>query len=498
MIYYCFVIFNIAQEAKMYKSNNGMPTPLSTLDDLAEAPSIASKPFKVFIGHNLGFRTFLMQVPIKEFYDISEVANEQGADGQPVAQRKLDADHAKKLGVYILKGLIHSAITRRKIDGKPIPDEFLEIQQFIGEQPYLSLQPIVTNIRATSPGGANIEGLRMVVDGETAAFKVYLSQSHVLWVVDGQHRREGLNYVFNFLEDVIRSQTYPKKGAIIKAPHKEHLLPNELALWQESYDVARTYCTVGVEVHLGLAPDQERQLFHDLNNLGKKIERSLALQFDSSNPVNNYIKEALIDDVISHIEIIEKDISDWHKDLGGIVRKDVVAVNSLAFLNKTNVSGATPAVIEPRRETVTRLWEEITNITGFGQPGAKVKTVAAQPVVLKALAKMVYDFAFNTRRAENSDELLERLLSGIATIDFSHSNPMWRIYDLTDEEIKSFGLTSLLDYLPSGDEGKNRDVGAYDKNSGVMRFGAKHNDIHPIISDMIRWSLGLPSRHKAK
>ena len=27
-----------------------------------------------------------------------------------------------------------------------------------------------------------------------------------------------------------------------------------------------------------------------------------------------------------------------------------------------------------------------------------------------------------------------------------------------------------------------------------MRFGAKHNDIYPIIADMIRWKLALPSR----
>jgi hypothetical protein len=27
-----------------------------------------------------------------------------------------------------------------------------------------------------------------------------------------------------------------------------------------------------------------------------------------------------------------------------------------------------------------------------------------------------------------------------------------------------------------------------------MRFGAKHNDIFPIIGDMIRWKLNLPKR----
>jgi hypothetical protein len=31
-----------------------------------------------------------------------------------------------------------------------------------------------------------------------------------------------------------------------------------------------------------------------------------------------------------------------------------------------------------------------------------------------------------------------------------------------------------------------------------MRFGAKHNDIYPIIGDMIRWKLDFPSRHSVE
>ena len=31
-----------------------------------------------------------------------------------------------------------------------------------------------------------------------------------------------------------------------------------------------------------------------------------------------------------------------------------------------------------------------------------------------------------------------------------------------------------------------------------MRFGAKHNDIYPIIGDMIRWKLKLPNRYGSR
>jgi hypothetical protein len=66
---------------------------------------------------------------------------------------------------------------------------------------------------------------------------------------------------------------------------------------------------------------------------------------------------------------------------------------------------------------------------------------------------------------------------------------------MTPAERTQAGLDGLAAYLPPSDDGANRDIGAF--QGGVMRFGAKHNDIFPIIGDMIRWRLGLPSRQKA-
>ena len=73
---------------------------------------------------------------------------------------------------------------------------------------------------------------------------------------------------------------------------------------------------------------------------------------------------------------------------------------------------------------------------------------------------------------------------------------MWRYYQLTESERKQAGLDGLSHYLPSDDEGFNRDIGNYDANAKTMRFGAKHNDIFPILGDMIRWKLEMPNRHK--
>ncbi len=173
--------------------------------------------------------------------------------------------------------------------------------------------------------------------------------------------------------------------------------------------------------------------------------------------------------------------------------KDLVGVNAIAFLNKGNIAGATPAVIEPREPAVMDLWSRIVEIPDFASNRAKEKTVAAQPVVLKALAKLAYDLNFSNRKPENAGELYQQFLSGLADVDFSHSNPMWNYYGLTDEERLNAGLTGLSSYLPD-DAGGNRDIGSM--QGEYMRFGAKHNDIFPILADMIRWSLKLPSRRE--
>ena len=67
----------------------------------------------------------------------------------------------------------------------------------------------------------------------------------------------------------------------------------------------------------------------------------------------------------------DTDVKDWSADQGELAMKDLVAINSIAFLNKSNASGATPAVVEPRCEVVERMWHQISQIPGFGEKGAK-------------------------------------------------------------------------------------------------------------------------------
>jgi hypothetical protein len=485
----------------MYPKNSDLPTPLvnanslqglDTLDALSDAGDVNEKPYKVFIGHNLGHRVFTMSVPFRQFKEMSDVANDRQAG--PVAQRQLDEGHAKRLSVYMLKGLISAAKLRRAITGHEVPEVFDTLLRLLGEQPYFSLQPLVCNIRSVPEGGTGaggIRGIRMeTAGGETAAFKVFLSERHILWVIDGQHRRHGADLCMEFLDTVRQQGRYPSKGAVLFPDKGRVVTEDEMLVWNETYDAARSYATLTVEVHLGLNLYQERQLFHDLNRLGKKVDASLAFQFDGSNPITHFIKNKLVSDL--GLSITETEAKDWSEDTGALLLKDVVAVNAIAFLNKGNISGATPATIEPREAVVQELWQRIGEIPHFGDHRSKEKTVAAQPVVLKALAKIAYDLNFSNRKPDDAEELFSRFLERLPDIDFSHGNPMWHFYNLSERQRMDANLNGLVDYLPEEVAGVNRDVGSL--QGEFMRFGAKHNDIFPILADMIRWSTDLPSR----
>ena len=117
----------------MYPAQDGMPAPLTldSLDALAADGDINETPFNVFIGHNLGHRVFTMSVPFRQFYDISDVANDR--DAGPVAQRPLDMTHARNLAKYMLRGLVSAAKMRRLIQEKPVPAAFVRCNDSAAE-----------------------------------------------------------------------------------------------------------------------------------------------------------------------------------------------------------------------------------------------------------------------------------------------------------------------------------------------------------------------------
>lgn len=440
----------------------------------------------VLASYNLGAQTLTMRLPIARFIDMSDVPNEGAVDPDEVSQRPLDKNHAGLLAQYILKGLVHAAANLRKAEGKKCTHHE-EVLKVMGPQRYYALQPIVVNLPVTL---SDLKPQKQVNPaGDEISLRIGVSHSTLMWVIDGQHRRYGMNSVLDFLRNVRATQTYPKRGSLYPGKAGESIPPEEMEVWRDALQLALNYCTVSIEAHLNLDSEQRRQLFADLNNKGKAVPAGMAFDFDNSNPVNVFIKEVLMDEGILIAPVVEKDVVEWSNHDGSMARKDLVAINSILILNKTNPRGAVPSQVDKMEDTARRFWEAVSSISGFGEAKAKLNTVAAQPVVLKALAKLTYDFAMSKKADEQA---LEKLLDGIPNLDFSHTNPMWRAYEMTSAE-RQKKLPGLNDYLPH--DNANRDLGATD-TKGLMRFGAKHNDIYPILGDIIRWRLELPNRHE--
>lgn len=483
----------------MFGNTVGMPKTMVSEKAANEITSLGAmlqlgsddEPVNVLVGYNLGNLTWSADVSIEKFVDWSEIANDP--ERGDIAQRKLDPAHAKSLAQFMLKGLINAAIVKRKLQEKEIPAAFLELQSKLGTKPYCALQPVVANIRAIDPAKPSIRADRGLTErGETVGFRVHMPRSFRWWVVDGQHRRFGGEMLMDWLKEVTRSGRYPARNSLVD--FRGDVPEEETLVWQEALECARSFATVKIEFHLGLDIDQERQLFHDLNNLGKKINVSQATEFDQGNPINHFVKEVLEGQL--GIRLTDKDIKDWNSDDGAMLRKDLAAINAIAFLNKTNAKTATPSIIHDRATQIEELWRAIVALPGFGEAEARNKTVIAQPVVLKALAKLAFDLLYSNRRPENGEELFTQLVERLSEVDFSHDNLMWRYYQMSDEERQAPELAGLSEYLP--DRGavntqSNRDIGAY--QAGVMRFGLRHNDIFPVLGDMIRWKMGLPNRH---
>ncbi len=463
------------------------------LDDVFNATTPVGATFVCRKNINSGRPTFTTSLNMFEIFQHTDVSNDRMPEAEQ-SQRSLDQAHAKGLALYILKSLLEAAIIKKRRHGEPVGDRFEQILSELGPQAYYSIAPLVANVRTLE-----VHDVLPLTDknGRIVAYQVTLRHGDVLWIIDGQHRRKAVELVYDFLNQVTSYHKYPK-ASFYPTNNKEKLPPEEVAVWNACKEVSK-WCEITIEVHIGLTISQERQLFYDLNDKSKKIEKGIAYKFDSSNPVNFYVSENLIKDLFPkrRLKVEDKDQIIWDKEVPEISRKQLGAINALLFLNKNKINGALPAhVTDEKKQIANQFWHFVLDIPGMLEKQHKLKTVAAQPVVLKAIAKLYYDFFFGKNDALNNETNQNKLIDGLNDFDFSHVNPAWRYYIMKAEERNSAGLDGLIEYLPKDADGIIRDLGAFDENARLFRFAKTHNDVYPLIGDIIRWHCKLPSRNK--
>lgn len=473
-----------------------------TIADLGDQLGSQVQTYKALADENLGNMTLKMSLSLRQFVDMSWVANHANISqnemfkNQPVAQRTLIPAHVKGLAQYTLMGLVNAQFRLMKKQGIEIKPEVAELVSYLPSGPYASMQPIVCNIRDCEFGGKgiNIQQINDKYDNPTGVFKVSLHQKHILYVVDGQHRRAGFEQVLDFLRQVNRTYKYPKKGIFIPPGYTDNLISESVHdFWQKVLEGALSRSSIAVEVHLGLDAEQEQQLFVDLNARSKAVGQSFVNSFDHADPVNKFINEDLIDSGVVNFTLSNDDQSDWHKDTGQLKRKDIKQICALLLLGKTASNTATPVIINERRAFGIKFWQTLCSVTDFGSEGARAKTVLRQPVVMKALAKLAHDLGYGTTKLRD-ESALKNLYTAISdgSINFSHSDPLWQALLLSskEREAKFPGISNYV-HVPVG---TNLDAGTWDEDNKWVRFGSRHNDIFPRLGDVVRHKLSLEPR----
>jgi hypothetical protein len=449
----------------------------------------------VLAGFNLNNRTLSVTMPMETFREISDVANEArivetSGDRSLVAQRPLDQKHAKALALYMLRGMV-AGVKRVWMDAdRPIPDELEDILVDLGAGPYQGLQPLTGNIRECAPEGADLD-ITVSPDGHLV---LHLRLGQMIFVIDGQHRRYAYELLVLWLRETLQAGKYLKRG--LWMPQREDdlgLTPDEIAIWSAVIELARSHFTVDVTVHLGLKPEEERQLFHDLNNLGKKPDPALAQAFDHANPISLFIRQSIEEkNLLGTVRIADIGSKKGGKSSDAatptVYRDDLATSNALLFAGATNQASVTPAQVNAHIEYGERFWQAVVRLPHFGVQNWQKRTLLAEPVMIKALATLAY--TFHGSREKNHtvrDEFLAALADG--KIDFSPTNPLWAFYLKNDAERSQMDPT-LADYLTPDAARKTYAVIRDDRYD----FASNTRDVARYLGDLIRWQLKLPKR----
>ena len=235
-------------------------------------------------------------------------------------------------------------------------------------------------------------------------------------------------------------------------------------------------------------------MFHDLNNLGKKPDAALAQAFDQSNPVSIFIrKEIEGNNLLGNIKVSDtgskKGRKSEEENAAVIYRDDLVSANAALFAGATNQAGIMTSAVMPHIGYGRSFWEAIALQDHFGEIGWSAKTLLSEPVMIKALANLAYNF-HGSREVDHS--LRDRFITALRNkeLNFSREDPLWAIYRKSRAERAAID-PRLEDYLTPDAGMKSYAVWQGDQ---LDAFASNTRDIARYLGDLMRWKLGLPPR----
>lgn len=399
-------------------------------------------------ANNLGATTFTTSIDVGTFLNQSLVGNDPAAGA--VTQRPLSVSHATSMAAFNLSALINATVKEFESKYGDVPQEVVEVFDHVSRKSYYAWAPLVGSVRFAL---SEVEASK---NDKTGEWTLQLRPDQLIWVVDGQHRRKGLEYTRDWLTKMTTERKYPRLKEAFPQGMKT-VGDAALVFWQLALEEFTSSFSITAELHFGMTLDQERQLFYFLNDLSRSVPSAVAQAFDKDNAINVFTHE-LIADFIPMGLVSEKGQVDW-EDPAWIRRDSINGINAKLILNHGNIDNAKSSVVGPRLEDARAFWKAVLSLPNITDRKA---SLAAQPAMLKAIAKCYYDlkWARGSGRKALPADIAEKFLAALATVNFSHSNLEWR-----------------------GSVGKPTGVLHAD---GSFRFSPTHNEIVPVLASTLR------------
>jgi len=422
---------------------------MSTMADLLKnTKPTGSRLIELFARpcNNLGSTTLTTSIDVGTFLNQSLVGNDAAAGH--VTQRPLNKAHATGMAAFNLSALV--AYTAKEVESKggKVPEEVMEVFAHLTPKSYYAWAPLVCSVRTDF---SQVLAERL----PTGEFSVKLRPDQIMWVVDGQHRRKGLEFTRDWLTLITTERKYPRLKDAFPVGLKT-VGDEALVFWRKSLELFTAEFSIIAEVHFGMTVDQERQLFYFLNDLSRSVPSAIAQAFDQDNPINLFTRE-LVNDFISEGLVSEKGQVDW-EDAEWIRLDSLNAINARLLLNHGSIDNAKSSVVSPRLEDGRAFWTAVLSLPNVT---SRKHSLAAQPAMLKAIAKCYYDlkWARGSGRKALPADIAETFLAALPSVDFSHSNLMWR------GGAKTTGILHP---------------------DGSYRFSPTHNEIVPLLAAELR------------
>src|SRR5262249_52396796 len=138
---------------------------------------------------------------------------------------------------------------------------------------------------------------------------------------------------------------------------------DEVEAWVAIQDTFRSWTLVSYEAHIGLSIGEARQMFTNYNCHVKPVKGDLNLEFDQSNPLNQFGK--------SWVQPLLEAVADGETVLD---LRQLATINGFLFLGKTAINNA-PYNVDTMMPAAKEFWTSVSQSTDWSRPGTLLREV---------------------------------------------------------------------------------------------------------------------------